>query len=184
MNVAQGIGLYLSIYREVKGARATVAFPGSEHGYKSTHSDTFQDVLSQMEIYAAINVDKCGDGGVFNVANGDTVSWSQVWPAITKYFGLVGAGPAEGTVPMEDFVKQNRSAWTQLAQKHGLNEKAVDEQNWGHVHFMMVQFDFDRQYDLSRSREVDFTEEIDTPKSYEIVWDRMREAKILPPQQQ
>lgn len=181
MNMAQGIGLYLSIYREVHQAGAKVPFPGSDHGYKSTHSDTFQDILSQMEIFAALNTDKCGSGGVFNAADGDTVSWEQVWPALARHFGLVGTGPAEGSVAMEDFVKQNRAAWSKLAQTYGLREKVIDEQNWGHVHFMMVQFDFDRQYDLSRAREVGFNETIDTAKGYAIAWDRMRDAKILPP---
>ena len=181
MNMAQGIGLYLSIYREVHHAGAQVPFPGSQHGYESTHSDTFQDILSQMEIFAAINVDKCGGGGVFNVADGETVSWSQVWPALAEQFGLVGVGPSQNAVAMEEFVKQNRAAWSRMAQTHGLHEKVIDEQNWAHVHFMMVQFDFDRQYDLSRAREVGFTESIDTAKGYAISFDRMRGAKILPP---
>lgn len=182
MNMGQGIGLYLSLYREVYGGGAKVAFPGSEQGYRATHSDTFQDILSQMEIYAALEAEKCGNGGVFNIADGDIVTWAQVWPQLTKHFGLEGTGPAEGTVPMDDFVKQNRATWLKIAQAHGLHEKVVDEQNWDHVKFMMVQFDFDRQYDLSRSREVGFKEKIDTVKGYEIAWERMRAAKILPPQ--
>ena len=109
------------------------------------------------------------------------VTWAQVWPVLAAHFGLEGTGPAKSTVPMEEFVKQNRATWSKMAEAHGLREKVVDEQNWGHVHFMMVQFDFDRQYDLSRSREVGFKERIDTSKGYEIAWDRMRAAKILPP---
>lgn len=45
---------------------------------------------------------------------------------------------------------------------------------------MLVDFDFDRQYDLSRSREVGFSEEIDTVEGYIKAWERMRDAKILP----
>lgn len=46
---------------------------------------------------------------------------------------------------------------------------------------MMVQFDFDREFDLTRSREVGFSVEIDTVEGYIIAWERMRAAKILPP---
>jgi hypothetical protein len=46
---------------------------------------------------------------------------------------------------------------------------------------MLVDFDFDRQYDLSRARSVGFDEQIDTSEGYFISWDRMRAAKILPP---
>jgi hypothetical protein len=181
MNMSQGIGLYLSIYREVHGKGAVVPFPGEEHGYHSTHSDTFQDVLAKMEIYAATHIKECGNGGVFNVADGQTVTWAQVWPKLTEHFGLKGQDPKPNTVPMETFVMNNQKTWKALADKHGLNFKVVDEQNWGHVHFMLVQFDFDRQYDLSRSREVGFKEEIDTAEGYFISWERMRAAKILPP---
>ncbi|KAL1858734.1 hypothetical protein Daus18300_009868 [Diaporthe australafricana] len=181
MNMAQGIALYLTMYREVKGAGAAVPFPGHAHGYKSTHSDTFQDVLSKMEIYAALNPVNCGDGGVFNIADGKTVTWAEVWPRLCEHFGLVGQGPSEGSQPMEAFVKENHDAWMALAKKHDLKEAVVDEQGWDHVHFMLVDFDFDRQYDLSKSREVGFSEAIDTVEGYILSWDRMRAAKILPP---
>ena len=85
------------------------------------------------------------------------------------------------SVLMEKFVREHIDTWKLLAKKHGLKEAVVDEQNWAFVHFMLVQFDFDRQYDLSRSREVGFVEEIDTAEGYFISWERMRKTKILPP---
>ncbi|KAJ4256915.1 hypothetical protein NW762_009011 [Fusarium torreyae] len=181
MNMAQGIGIYLTMFKEVNGAGAKVPFPGHEHGYHSTHSDTFQDILSKMEIYAAMNPDKCGDGGVFNIADGKTITWAQVWPKLCEHFNLVGGGPDVSATPMLEFVKKNKQAWIDVAKKHGLNEKLIDEQVWGHVHFMMVDFDFDRQYDLSHARSVGFMEEIDTVDGYIQSWDRMRAAKLLPP---
>lgn len=181
MNMAQGIAIYLSIYKVVKGEGATVPFPGHEHGYHSKHSDTFQDILAKMEIFAAVNTDKCGDGGVFNVADGQTVSWSQVWPRLCEHFGLVGGGPVAGSTAIESFVKEHKAVWINMAEKYGLKKNLVEEQGWGHTHFMMVDFDFDRQYDLSKARSVGFDEAIDTAEGYFISWERMRAAKILPP---
>lgn len=181
MNMAQGMAIYLTIYREVNGAGAVVPYPGSTKAYNCTHHDTFQDILSRLEIYAALNPAKCGDGGVFNATDGRTVTWAQVWPRLCEHFGLVGQGPAEGSEPIEAFVKGNRAAWTALAQKHNLKESVIDEQGWGHLHFMMVDFDFDREFDVSRAREVGFLEEIDTVEGYIVAWNRMRAAKILPP---
>ncbi|KAH7123158.1 hypothetical protein EDB81DRAFT_700019 [Dactylonectria macrodidyma] len=181
MNMAQGIAIYLSMYREVKGAGMTVPFPGYEHGYHATHSDTFQDILSKLEIFAALHPDTCGDGGVFNVADGQTVTWAQVWPRLCEHFGLVGGGPDAASTPMLEFVKEHKGVWIDIAKKYGLNARLIDEQGWEHVHFMLVQFDFDRQYDLSRSREVGFAEEIDTAQGYITAWERMRAAKLLPP---
>ena len=181
MNMAQGIGIYLSMYKEVKGAGATVPFPGYEHGYHSTHSDTFQDVLSRMEIFAALNPKLCGNGGVFNVADGKTVTWAQVWPKLCEHFGLLGGGPDSSATPMLEFVEKNKNAWLAVARRHGLNEKLAEEQGWGHTKFMMVDFDFDRHFDLGHSRSVGFNEEIDTVDGYIKSWERMRDAKMLPP---
>ena len=120
MNMAQGIAIYLSIFKAVRGKGAKVPFPGREHGYHSTHSDTFQDILAKMEIFAAVNPELCGDGGVFNVADGQTVTWAQVWPRLCEHFGLVGGGPAGGSVPIEAFVKQHKQAWADLAKEYDL----------------------------------------------------------------
>ncbi|KAH6656613.1 hypothetical protein BKA67DRAFT_654940 [Truncatella angustata] len=181
MNMAQGIALYLSLYKEVNGKSASIAFPGYERGYNSTHSDTFQDVLSQMEIHAALNTDECGGGAAFNVADGQAVTWAQVWPKLCKHFGLVGTGPDPSAIPMLEFVEKHKNVWQDIAKRHGLNDKVVEQQGWGHVHFMMVDFDFDREYDLTRSREVGFREVVDTVQGYISSWERMRAAKFLPP---
>lgn len=181
MNSAQGIALYLSIDREVHGNGATVSFPGEELGYHSMHSDTFQYVLAKMEIYAATNIETCGNERVFNVADGKTVTWAQVWPQLVQHFGLVGQGPASDSVPIERFVKDNNEAWRTIVQKYGLKEKVVEEQNWGFVHFMLVQFDFNREYDLLTTREVGFQEQIHAVRGYILSWERMSAAKNLPP---
>lgn len=183
MNMAKGIGLYFTLHRVVHGAGAVVSFPGSELGYRATHTDTSQDVLSKMEIYAAVNPEKCGGGGVFNVADGQAVSWSQVWPRLCKYFGLVGQGPAAQPTSIQDFVKEHEDAWDVLGKEHCVDRSAVKEFDWGFLEFMLVKCDFDREFDLSRSREVGFMEEIDTVKGFVISWERMIAAKQLPPLQ-
>lgn len=188
MNMAHGIAFYLAMYREVFGGGTKVAFPGSKRGYYSTHSDTFQDILSKMEIFAAMNRDRCGNGSVFNVADGDTVTWAGVWPGICEYFGLVGVEPAEAKEKkekeeeesMEGFVQGHMKEWQRLVEKHGLKDGVVEKQNWGHTRFMLVDFDFDREYSLEKARGVGFKESIDTVQGYKIVFDRMVEAQLIP----
>jgi hypothetical protein len=82
---------------------------------------------------------------------------------------------------MQEFVNMHVGEWEDLCRSHGLDTSAVQSQNWGHVHFMLVQFDFDRQYDLSHARGVGFTESIDTVQGYQIAFNRMAAAKIIPP---
>jgi len=71
MNCAQGLGIWLSLAREVHGEGAKIPFPGSQKSWVNKHTDTFQDILGRMDIYTAVNPDKCGNGGTFNCADGD-----------------------------------------------------------------------------------------------------------------
>ena len=181
MNMGHGIAFYLTLYREVYGPGSTVPFPGKPHGYHSTHSDTFQDILSKLEIYTALNREKCPNGSSFNAADGQTVSWAQVWPGICSYFGLVGDPPKEGQqTSMEDFVNKHRDTWNRLAEKHGLKKGVVERQNWGHTMFMLVDFDFNREFSLEKARSVGFMESIDTVQGYKITFDRMAQAHLIP----
>ncbi|EFQ34347.1 hypothetical protein CGRA01v4_13791 [Colletotrichum graminicola] len=185
MNMAKGIGLYLAIHRTVRGAGAVVAFPGTERGYRATHTDTFQDALSRMEIFAAVNATTerscCGGGVAFNAAGEQAVSWSRKWPRLCDYFGLTGQGPDVYSARIRDFMIDHEDAWSDLAKEHGLEEGAVRDFDWAFLEFMLVQCDFDRELDLTRSREVGFTEEIDTVEGYLTSWKRMIAAKQLPP---
>lgn len=183
MNMSQGIAVYLSIYREVNGAGAEVPYPGSEKAYRCTHGDTFQDTLSHLEIYAALNPDKCGGGKSFNAADGPVLTWAEKWPKLCKHFGLVGSGPSADSLPVLDFVQKHRDTWKALCSKYSLRKRVIDEQGWGHVNFMLVQFDFDREFDMSHARSVGFGEEQDTVQGYFKAWERMRAAHIIPPQQ-
>jgi hypothetical protein len=183
MNAAQGLGLWLSLYREVHGAGAEIPFPGTKASWKNKHTDTFQDILGRMDIFAAVNHDRCGDGRAFNVANGDVVTWADKWEggqhSIPAAFGLVGTPPTE-SYSIEDFVKKHTDTWQKLVEKHGLKKGILEDFSWPFLYFVMTVFDFDRQYDLSHAKEVGFEETIDTVKSFEIAFERMREAKIIP----
>ncbi|KAI3395262.1 hypothetical protein diail_1615 [Diaporthe ilicicola] len=111
MNVAQGLGFYLSLFREVHGVGAQCAYPGTAAGFRSLHTDSSQDVIARMEIFAALHPDRCGGGRAFNVADGEVVTWADIWGAICAYFGLVGAPPTEEAATVGDFVSKHVDRW-------------------------------------------------------------------------
>jgi len=108
------------------------------------------------------------------------VSWSQVWPGVCEYFGLLGEGPKDGIQSMEEFAAENVGTWEKLAERIGTDPQVFTSYNWLFVHFMLVVFDFDRQYDLTKAKSVGFTDVVDTVVGYKIAWDRMKDAKFLP----
>lgn len=180
MNIAQGLGLWLSLAREVKGAGAKIPFPGSAKSWKNKHTDTFQDILGRMNIYAAVNHDKCGNGGTFNCANGDLVTWADKWSGICKAFDLEGTPPGTEPYSIEEFVQANQDQWEAVVKKHNLKKGIMENFSWPFLYFVMTVFDFDRQYDINASRAVGFQEEVDTVKGFTTAFERMRDAKIIP----
>ncbi|KAJ3545825.1 hypothetical protein NM208_g2317 [Fusarium decemcellulare] len=179
MNMAEGIALYLSVYRAVHGKGSKVPFPGTAKSYRNKHSDTFQDLLSKMEIHVALKDELRTNGPAYNIADEDgPITWEDVWPGICSSFGLVGVAPSGGgqQQSMEDFVKSNRSSWNALCDEFAVRKDRIDVQGWTHTHFMLVDFDFDRWYDLSRTRATGFTESIDTVEAYKISFNRRFES--------
>ena len=185
MNAAQGLGFYLTLWRAVYGDGAEVPFPGSEGGWRCKHTDTSQDILARMEIYAALNSGKTGRRS-FNSCDGPVVMWEEIWPGIAKYFGLEGVGPVgkQGSRKrgaIAGFAKENEARWRDLEEKHGLKKGIFERYGWGFIDGLTTAFDFDRQYDMSSVREIGFHEEVDTAKDgYLLAFDRMREGKIIP----
>jgi hypothetical protein len=179
MNSAQGLGIWLSLFREVNGAGAKIAFPGTQASWTNKHTDTSQDVLAKMNLYAAVNHDKCGNGETFNCADGAVVTWADKWPGTCKHFGLEGTGP-DSPYSIEEFVKKHADTWHQLEEKQGLKKGIFDKLSWGFVQAVVALRDFDCDYDLSKARSVGFEETVETVKSYTTAFERMREAKIIP----
>lgn len=179
MNLAQGIAIYLSLKKLVDGDGTIVPFPGSEKSWLCKHSDTHQDVLARMEIFASLHTEECGQGQSFNCANEDEpVQWKDVWPRLCAYFGLNGSGPDSKALPVEEFVKLNKG---RLVSANGFKrEDVVAAQNWPFVHFMLVQSDFDRWYSLEKARSIGFTDKIDTAESYIRSFEKMRKVYIIP----
>ncbi|KAI9034781.1 uncharacterized protein KD926_005582 [Aspergillus affinis] len=144
-----------------------------------------QDILSQLEIYVALKDSLRENVPAFNVADEDElITWAYVWPGICRQFGLAGVCPRDGeqhqAQSMEEFVKLNRSSWNLVCDELSLRKDPIDVQGWAHTHNMLVDYDFDRWYDISRSRAGGFTESIDTAEAYKIAFERMAAAGIIP----
>ncbi|KAL6719724.1 hypothetical protein ACLMJK_001645 [Lecanora helva] len=179
MNLAQAIGLFLALYVSFEGKGVEVPFPGDEAAYKALHTDTSQDILARFHIYASLNPNS-SSRRAFNVADGEVTTWEKVWPAICDYFGLKGTRPTASRITGAQYVLEHKDKWSNWVSEHGLKEGALEGTSWDFMSGIMGSVTFNRQYDLSASREVGFTETVSTVMGYALTFDRMRAAKIIP----
>jgi hypothetical protein len=180
MNIAQALGLFLSLWREVEGAGSIVPFPGSPDSWTALHTDTSQDILARFHIYASLYPSETSERA-FNVVDGPATNWAKVWPVVTQYFGLEGVGPnPDGpTFNAQGWMELHRSAWAEWVERNGLKEGALEGTTWT---FMQAILDipFRRDYDASASRSIGFTEERPHAEGYVRVFELMRQARIIP----
>ncbi|KAF2679111.1 NAD dependent epimerase/dehydratase family protein [Lentithecium fluviatile CBS 122367] len=83
MNLSLALALYATITKELG---QDLVFPGSPTFY--TKFDCFTSTKLHAEFCAWAALEPRAANQAFNVVNGDTESWQNLWPKVAKYFGL------------------------------------------------------------------------------------------------
>ncbi|KAF2430459.1 hypothetical protein EJ08DRAFT_633988 [Tothia fuscella] len=181
----QAIALYLSLYRYINGKGATVEFPGTAESWAIQSNDSFQDTIAKFALHASLNPKTCGNGERFNTADQQS-SWSEKWPIVADFFELKGVAPPEGGSGPQpgDYVQAHLKEWEKMEKEKGLVGGRVGNNRsfGGFPYFIMTMFNFDRQQDLTKSHEAwgKGAEAVDAKKAWWTVFERFREAKIIP----
>lgn len=176
------MGIYLSLWREVNGKGSECPFPGTQKSWVAKSNDSSSDMIARQTLHLSLSP-STEKGGGYNVADAKTPSsWSAKWPIICSYFGLNGIGPSANPPEMRKFIKEHMNVWEKLETERGLQTGHADSPRIfpGFEYFLMTQFDFDRQYDMTKMYGTRFSEERDTLTAWGGVFDRMRKAKIIP----
>jgi hypothetical protein len=179
MNMAQGLALYFSLYREAHGEGAEVVFPYGEEAWTALHTDSSADLLGRFHVFASLQPERVAERA-FNVVDGEAFAWRDLWPRLAAYFGLVGTGPGVGEQgSVKKFVHGHQSEWEGWVARRGLNSGALEGTGFEFVDDVMA-IPIRRDYDSSLRKEVGFTEERDPFDGYSIAFDEMRAARIIP----
>ena len=186
-SLGSAIGFFLALYREVSGPGTKVPFPGTKKSWVAQSNDSSSDMIARQTLHLSLNLPSDRKGEAFNVADArKPESWSTKWPQLCSYFGLVGEGPPgdeTNALEIRQYIKQNIDTWRQLEDKYGLRKGMADSDLTfkGFEYFLLTQFDFDRQYNMDRIyNTTGFSEERSTMQAWGIVFDRMRQAKLIP----
>lgn len=83
MNLATALGLYASVCSALP--ENELPFPGSKTNYMAFNCWTSANLHAKFCLWAALEP-KAGNNA-FNVINGDTESWQNLWPRLAQRFG-------------------------------------------------------------------------------------------------
>ncbi|KAI1625814.1 hypothetical protein EDD37DRAFT_692827 [Exophiala viscosa] len=179
------LGIYLALYREVEGQGAECPFPGTSKSWIAKSHDSSSDMIARQTLHLSLTLplDRKGEG--FNVADSrQHESWSTKWPDLCGYFGLKGTPPpTAGDLEVRKYIHEHFDTWKKMEETYGLRSGIAnsDLTFQGFEYFLLTQFDFDRQYDMTKMyKTTGFKEERTTIQAWGVVFDRMRAAKIIP----
>ncbi|ORY06912.1 hypothetical protein BCR34DRAFT_489840 [Clohesyomyces aquaticus] len=176
------IGIYMSLWRAVEGEGSECPFPGTQNSWVAKSIDSSSDMIARQTLHLSLSP-STEKGGGYNVADAKYPStWETKWPALCSYFGLKGTGPSSNPPEIRQYIKAHMDTWEKLEKEKGLQTGHADSPRTfpGFEKFLMTHFDFDRQYDMTKMYGTGFQEERDTLQAWGPVFDRMRQAKIIP----
>ncbi|KAK3116452.1 hypothetical protein LTR53_003178 [Teratosphaeriaceae sp. CCFEE 6253] len=189
-SLATVVGIFLALYARVEGPGASCPFPGTGKSWTALSNDSSSDMIARQTLHLSLHLPAGQKGEGFNVADAKTPeTWESKWPQLCAYFGLKGTGPpgeGEEALEMRKYINGHLDAWKRLEEEYGLKKGVADSDLTfqGFEYFLMTQFDFDRQYDMSKMYSTPagkpFTEERSVMEAWGGVFDRMRAGRLIP----
>ncbi len=174
MNLTMAIAVYAAICQELD---VPFHFPGKPGAYRAMYEVTDAALLAGAAQWAA-TTDACA-GEVFNITNGDTFRWQNVWPVFTDFFGLRAAEPR--TISLVDFMANKAPVWDRIVERHGLRPYPyADIVSWGFGDAIFGS-DWDIVRSTHKARAYGFSEFIDTEEMFLGLFRQLQADRVLPP---
>jgi nucleoside-diphosphate-sugar epimerase len=117
MNMGVTLAAYAALRRE---AGRPILFPGSPQQWNGLTDMTDARLLARHLLWAATT--EAARNEAFNIVDGDVFRWSWMWRKFADYFGVEAAPYPGHPTPLEEQMRDDRSAWAKLAERYSLVE--------------------------------------------------------------
>ncbi|XXY47436.1 SDR family oxidoreductase [Sorangium sp. So ce269] len=173
MNLAMVIAVYAAMSKELG---LPLRFPGKPAAYDRLIEMTDARLLGRATVWAATS--EPGRNQAFNINNGDTFRWSEMWPKIARMFDLEVAPPLP--MPLADVMADKEPLWNAMIEKHGLGRHAYKDVSSWRFGDAVFSWDYDVIADGSRARRAGFHEHVETEAMFRGIFEDLRRRKIIP----
>jgi len=173
----RSIGLVIAVYAAIQHALGEpLFFPGSERSFEARTQFTDTGLLARALEWMATDP-RCAREA-FNVVNGDTPRWCELWNEFARMLGVEPAGPRG--VRLGEYMRDKGNAWQALVERHGLRRTALDRVAlWDYGDYVLrPEWDIMSAMDKARAR--GFGQRVDTKEMFRRVFQGYREARVIP----
>ena len=172
-NPVSTIGAYAAILRELG---EPLHFPANEAVWTADLNVTDVSLLCKAMIWAATEP-RC-TGEAFNIVNGDTFCWRDVWAGIAQQFGLEAGGPKP--LRLREFMQDKGPIWEAIADREGLRCRNIAEvADWAFADVLFAGA-WDQTASVVKAHQYGFTGMVDTEEMFGRLIDEYRALKLLP----
>jgi nucleoside-diphosphate-sugar epimerase len=176
---AMNMGVTLAVYGTI--ARETgrpFVFPGSPEQYDRTTDITDARLLARHLAWAATSPAAANEA--FNVVNGDTFHWREMWEVVASGLGVDPAPYPGHPTPLVGQMADAPGIWRRIAEREGLVEPDVDRlAPWWHADSDLGRT-VETYADMTKSREAGFSDVQDSRRSFLDLFDRLRQDRVIP----
>lgn len=173
----RSIGLVFAIYACIQRALGRpFSFPGTEAAYNARTQFTDLALLARA-IHWMAEEPKCANQA-FNVVNGDTPRWGELWVKFAEYFD-VEVGPPE-PMKLTDYMQDKGTVWRRIIAEHGL--RPTELQNialWAYGDYQ-IRPQWDVGSSMDKARSMGFHDRVDSTAMFISQFDHYRAARIVP----
>ena len=172
-NAALLIAVYASIARELG---EPLHFPGSEKSFHARTQFTYVRLLAKAVAWMSSGAR--GAQASYNITNGDSPRWSELWPGFAHYFGVAAGAPRP--LRLADHVADKHDVWRKLVDREGLEPVSLEARVlWPYADYVFKP-EWDIVSDMSRARRDGFTEQIDSARMFDNLFDSFRKNRVIP----
>jgi nucleoside-diphosphate-sugar epimerase len=172
-NLISVLGAYAAICREFD---MPLDFPGSAAAYAVLSE--LSDAACLADAIVFLSTHDAGRNAAFNVTNGDSFRWCQVWPKLALWFGMPCGVPRN--MKLAKWMADKGPVWDKIVARHGLQPRLFASlASWEFADFVFEK-EWDMLSDTGKLRRAGFNACVDTIVMLRDQIEQYREAKLLP----
>lgn len=172
-NPVSTIGAYAAIMKELG---RPFDFPGDQGAFDAALNITDVRLLAKAMEWAATEP-QCANEA-FNIVNGDTFRWRDVWGRLADHFGME-VGTVKPT-KLHTFMADKGPVWASVVEKHGLRSKNLaDIADWAFADVLFVG-SWEQTASVVKAHRYGFTGMVDTEEMLIEILERYRSLELLP----
>ncbi len=172
-NMISIIATYAAVRQEMG---LPFSFPGTAGNYAALIEITEASMLARASKWMA-TTDACANQA-FNVTNGSTFRWCNLWPRMAEFFGME-LGPVR-TETLAQSMADKGSVWERVVARHGLKPTPYRDMalwEYGDANFRRP---YDMFSDTTKCRRFGFHDVIDSEEMFFRLLDEYRTAQLTP----